>query len=63
MAARIRTTDEHASTVFFWDKTKRIISKAFEDRIWFWELGEDFDFRCIGSEPKPKGAEKVKRKT
>jgi hypothetical protein len=62
MPTRVKTTDEHGNTVFFWDRQNRIISKLLEGQIWRWELGEDFNFRCLGSEThKKKGDVKQKR--
>ena len=62
MTTRVKTADEHENTVFFWDKQKRTISKLLDGRIWYWELGEDFDFRCVGSKPNQKTKAEPKRK-
>ena len=62
MPTRIKTTDKHENTVFFWDKHKRTLSKLLNGQIWYWELGEDLDFRFVKSEPNIKNKE-VKHQT
>jgi len=54
MSKKVLTPDPLKKQVFRWDKHQRIISLPHPQSrdVLFYELGEDFNFRFLRSEPK-----------